>query len=177
MSDAKTEKIIEAAERLFLANGLRATTMEAIAREAGVAKPTLYDRFSDKENLFRAVVDRRFSVLREGFAAALAGEGGAAERIAWALAAKFTAIHEMLRRSPHATEILEANAALAGGETEALFDWTCGQIAATLVAEGMADAEAKARARLVVAAVDGLKAHADDRLGEDVRFVAARLLA
>ena len=177
MGDAKTERIRAAAERLFLADGLRATTMEAIAREAGVAKPTLYGRFSDKEVLFRAVATAFLERLKGLFDAALAGEGGAGERIARALAAKFIALNELLSTSPHADEILEAHARLGGGETAALFDWTCARVAAVLEQAGQPDATA--RAALVVAAADGVKEHAPrgTALADDVTFVVIRLLA
>lgn len=48
-------RIIDAAYELFLAFGLRRTTIEDIARKAGIRRPTLYRRFSDKDAIFQAV--------------------------------------------------------------------------------------------------------------------------
>src|SRR4051794_26297375 len=45
------ERIAEAAFRLFAANGYAATTMEAIAREAGVAVQTVYFTFHTKPDV------------------------------------------------------------------------------------------------------------------------------
>ena len=60
----KAETILAAAERAFLARGFGAVTMDAIAREAGVSKATVYAHFTGKEALFGAVVahvsERRF---------------------------------------------------------------------------------------------------------------------
>lgn len=42
----------------FLRDGYAATSIEAVAREARVAKRTFYARFPDKAALFRAVVER-----------------------------------------------------------------------------------------------------------------------
>ncbi len=60
----KAEMILAAAERAFLASGFGAVTMDAIAREAGVSKATVYAHFSGKEELFGAIVvrlsERRF---------------------------------------------------------------------------------------------------------------------
>lgn len=60
----KAETILAAAERAFLAAGFGAVTMDAIAREAGVSKATVYAHFHGKEELFGAVVahltERRF---------------------------------------------------------------------------------------------------------------------
>ncbi len=50
--------ILDAATAAFLAEGYAATTIEAIARTCGIAKRTLYARFSGKPALFRAVLER-----------------------------------------------------------------------------------------------------------------------
>ena len=52
------ERILVAATELFLAEGYGSTSIEAVARRAGVSKRTLYDRFDDKSALFAAVVHR-----------------------------------------------------------------------------------------------------------------------
>ena len=60
----KAGAILAAAERAFLAAGFGAVTMDAIAREAGVSKATVYAHFHGKEELFGAVIahvsERRF---------------------------------------------------------------------------------------------------------------------
>jgi TetR/AcrR family transcriptional repressor of mexJK operon len=52
----KAESILAAARRMFLASGFGAVSMDAIAREAGASKATLYAYFASKEELFGAVV-------------------------------------------------------------------------------------------------------------------------
>src|ERR1700751_1458696 len=52
----KAESVLAAAKRAFLANGFGAVSMDAIAREAGVSKATVYAHFGSKEELFGAVV-------------------------------------------------------------------------------------------------------------------------
>ena len=54
----KAEIILAAAERAFLAAGFGAVSMDAIARDAGVSKATVYAHFHAKEELFGAVVAR-----------------------------------------------------------------------------------------------------------------------
>jgi AcrR family transcriptional regulator len=56
---ATRQAILEAAERLFMRDGYPATTMEAIANEAGVSLKTVYLPFSTKSGLLRAVWDLR----------------------------------------------------------------------------------------------------------------------
>src|SRR3954454_17586139 len=54
----KGEIVLAAAERAFLAAGFGAVTMDAIAREAGVSKATVYAHYMSKEALFGAVIAR-----------------------------------------------------------------------------------------------------------------------
>jgi AcrR family transcriptional regulator len=53
------EDLVAAAERLFVANGFHATTVDAIAAAAGYTKGAVYSNFASKEDLFLAVYERR----------------------------------------------------------------------------------------------------------------------
>ncbi len=52
----KRQAILDAAMRVFAREGYAQAGMDAIAAEAGVAKPTVYNHFGDKENLFRQAI-------------------------------------------------------------------------------------------------------------------------
>lgn len=52
-------EILAAATKLLLTKGYDGTSMEAVARAAGVSKRTLYLRYSSKEALMKGVVDDR----------------------------------------------------------------------------------------------------------------------
>ena len=52
------ERILDVAETLFLGQGFGATSIEAVAKRAGISKRTFYHRFPGKERLFEAVVRR-----------------------------------------------------------------------------------------------------------------------
>jgi AcrR family transcriptional regulator len=52
------DAILDVAAALFLRDGYAATSIEAVARQAGVAKRTCYARFPDKAALFQAMVHR-----------------------------------------------------------------------------------------------------------------------
>lgn len=54
--EARPSEIVDAALELFVEKGYRATTMEDIARAAGVTKGTPYLYFANKEEIFKAVV-------------------------------------------------------------------------------------------------------------------------
>ena len=53
-----SDRILDVATALFLNDGFGATSIEAVAKRAGISKRTLYHRFSGKEMLFEAVVRR-----------------------------------------------------------------------------------------------------------------------
>ena len=53
---AVTDAIRAAALRLLVSRGFAAMSMEAIAREAGVGKPALYRRYTDKASLVVAAI-------------------------------------------------------------------------------------------------------------------------
>src|SRR5688572_10876856 len=92
ISPERRGRILDAARYLVLLQGLRATTMEAIARKAGVAKPTLYSYFSDKDAVFQGILEELTAAVLNGFFAALHGEGDAVTRVGSALAAKYKTI-------------------------------------------------------------------------------------
>jgi TetR/AcrR family transcriptional regulator len=59
MHDATTrEGILDAAERLFAAQGFPATTIKQISHAAGVNSALLYYYFEDKERLYHSVLER-----------------------------------------------------------------------------------------------------------------------
>jgi AcrR family transcriptional regulator len=63
----RQEEILKAAFDVFSAHGYEATRIDDVARQAGIAKGTIYLYFRDKELLFQAVVrnliPRKFDVL------------------------------------------------------------------------------------------------------------------
>jgi len=67
----RQEEILAAAFEVFAAHGFEAARIDDVARQAGIAKGTIYLYFRDKEQLFRAVVrsllQKRFDVIAGGF--------------------------------------------------------------------------------------------------------------
>jgi TetR/AcrR family transcriptional repressor of mexJK operon len=52
----RSKRILDAAEKVFTAEGYGAATMEEVARVAGMSKKTIYALFPDKEHLFAALM-------------------------------------------------------------------------------------------------------------------------
>jgi TetR/AcrR family transcriptional repressor of mexJK operon len=65
----KRQAIVDAAFTVFARHGYAQTGVREIAEEAGVAKPTVYNHLTDKENLFRhALISASEAVLAENLA-------------------------------------------------------------------------------------------------------------
>jgi TetR/AcrR family transcriptional repressor of mexJK operon len=81
IDEAKTEAILDAALALFSEKGIQ-TSMEAIARRAGVSRQTLYNRFPSKVEIGRALAARRSDAISAPLRA-----GGDPETVLTAMAA------------------------------------------------------------------------------------------
>jgi AcrR family transcriptional regulator len=57
-TDATRDQVLDAALGLFIEFGLRRTTMEDVAHQAGIGRATIYRRFGDKHQLVQAVILR-----------------------------------------------------------------------------------------------------------------------
>ncbi|WP_051215599.1 TetR/AcrR family transcriptional regulator [Granulicoccus phenolivorans] len=173
----RAEAILAAAQELFVARGFRATTMEAIARAAGVAKPTLYARFPDKETLLRVIGERVVSQARDSFAAALREPGDPVERARSALRTKYRAMEALLGDSPHALELHAEFARIAPETITDLHRLAQENLTILLTEAGVSDPAE--RAEVVLAAVDGLRERIADqeKLVRLVDFTVAKLLA
>lgn len=66
LSEKKRLQIITAAETLFAAGGLDATSMDQIAAHAGVSKRTVYNHFATKTDLFAAILEAMFGKVDQG---------------------------------------------------------------------------------------------------------------
>lgn len=69
------EAIVEAAERLFLERGFGAVSMDELAEAAGVARRTLYNQFSSKEEIFREMLGRVSHQLEDTFPPGIETQG------------------------------------------------------------------------------------------------------
>lgn len=59
--------ILDAALKVFAAQGFSGASMDAVAAEAGVTKPTLYSYFPSKESLFQAMMLGKRDVMLDVF--------------------------------------------------------------------------------------------------------------
>ena len=79
--DEKRQRILEAARKRFRYYGVRKTTMQEIARDAGVAVGTLYLCFKDKDDLLVAATEEYVARHRRQAEAILASAAPAADKL------------------------------------------------------------------------------------------------
>jgi len=65
-STDKREEVLDIASENFRVKGFDGTSINVMAREAGISKESIYRYFGSKEDLFLAVVERELAVYRQG---------------------------------------------------------------------------------------------------------------
>jgi AcrR family transcriptional regulator len=74
-TEATTGQLLEAARRLFAADGYTATSLEDVVAAAGVTKGALYHHFDSKRDLFREVFEQEEIALARASHEAYSREG------------------------------------------------------------------------------------------------------
>lgn len=118
MAGDKREAVLNAGRTLLLKQGFRATTMEAIAAEAGIAKATLYKYYGDKDAVFVALATELLIGVHEAFVELLKAEGTLTLRVAEALVAKYRTLGEYMAGSAYADELLDVHHKLVGAQVQ-----------------------------------------------------------
>ena len=73
--DAIRQFILEHSEQLFITHGYQKTSMDMVARECGLSKPTLYKYFTNKYEMFTSLYERLYRRLNEAFKVLLVQNG------------------------------------------------------------------------------------------------------
>lgn len=175
-TETKREAILQAAAELMLKHGFRGTSMEAIARSAGVAKPTLYACFPDKTAVFAELVQRVVAEWRGNFLAALTGDGDVVTRVGAALTAKTKGTLRLISASPHAAELYSEHDRLSAPLLRDYDRQVSGALEAALREAGVAQARFLTQVLLAASFGIGHKAQSPAELGPALRLLAERLV-
>lgn len=65
--DATQTRILDAADALLVQRGVHGVTIAALARRAGVSRPTVYRNWNDADDVVRAALLRRVALILEAF--------------------------------------------------------------------------------------------------------------
>jgi len=178
----RRKEILDAAKRVFEAHGYAATTMEAVAEEAQIAKGSIYNYFKSKHDLFRTVFLEDLPKNFMDVTARWASQGSAADKIQRLLDLWYSRLQEHKRTGKL---VLEFWSAAAHGEQEELaemfgtvYSHARSEVAA-VIAEGVASGDFPSHvqpgvaAALILAVFDGmmLQALLDARITVDESFV------
>jgi AcrR family transcriptional regulator len=104
----KYDVILAAAKQLFGHYGYRRTSIDDIAQEARIAKGTVYLYFKSKEEIFRALCQQLLDTVLSAAEEACRTAGPIEQRLRQMLAAKFDYLFELVHRSIHARELIDA---------------------------------------------------------------------
>ena len=115
--ERRRPQILDVAFELFLERGYKGTSMDAIARAAGVTKPVIYACFAGKAELFGALLDREEQRMFAQFGAAFA-TGAEPGDLGSMLVAGFTALLKAVSDTPETYRV----ALLGGGDTDPRID-------------------------------------------------------
>ena len=174
--DSRQKDILMSAWQAFSAYGFRKTSMDDIARGAGISRPALYLHYKNKVDIYRSLAQFYYDGAVVDFAEALTQDGPVGEILGEAFLAKSGEIVASMLTSPHGHELLDTKQTNAtdvaeSGEArlaEILTNWLNEQVAAERITlPGPADDVA----RISLASVKNLMQVADSHDGfmRDVR--------
>jgi AcrR family transcriptional regulator len=147
VSDQNVQRLLEAALTLFSRHGFKRASMADIAREAGVARATLYLRFADKRAVFEALAASVVDSALAGAEGAWREDAGLADNLEATILGKDLRFFRLLRATPHGAELFDLDAELARVEA--------GRLDAGFTALLMRRAEGAAAAGADIAALGG----------------------
>ena len=111
--DDKQSVILTAAWAAFACYGYRKTSMDDIAKGAGMSRPALYMHFKNKEDILRSLVAKYFDQAAIAVTDALSSDGSVAMRLLRAFQAQGGILMETMLTSPHGMELLETSTGAA----------------------------------------------------------------
>ena len=179
----KRGTIIAAAFDVFINYGFRKTSMDDIARAAGMSRPALYQVFRNKTEIFRAASMGLLDVLGHTARKAFDSDKPFEERLFDSLDQSILAVHRKIDATPHGAELIGVNEEIAS-DIEA--QW-CDQMVEAIAA-GISDAaqkgeiaiqptgtDARSVATILMQAMEGMKGKylRGEPIEEDVRRLVA----
>jgi AcrR family transcriptional regulator len=111
-AQARLDQVISAALTVFGRYGYQHTSMDLIAKAAGISRPALYQHFSGKDDIFRATGERLADELIAAAETAAGTDGSSADRLYCTLAVKLDLTAESVGAPFRRDLVAEASARL-----------------------------------------------------------------
>ncbi|MFD4542911.1 TetR/AcrR family transcriptional regulator [Streptomyces bauhiniae] len=163
MSDAdRVTTILQAAYTCFTRHGVRRTTMDDLARQAGMSRPAVYQYVRNKEDAFRRLVQHLLDDALAASRAAVTDRKDLPAQLTGALTAKLDLVGRVWRDSPaHAAELLAVDARLSADLLTAYDEAMTDLLAGALSQAGLGT-DAREIAHVLLALTRGLEADLTD---------------
>ncbi|UZF94493.1 TetR/AcrR family transcriptional regulator [Bosea sp. NBC_00550] len=139
-ANARVDQIADAALRLFARYGYKRSSMDDIAKEAGLAKATLYLHFKGKDDVFRAMLDLLARRVEARCREVIERRGPFPERLAALLQAHHGQAYASFGTGEHLVELKAVMNAIATRELQA-FEQIFASFARQLLREAEAQGE------------------------------------
>ena len=174
--DPRRDAILTAAFDCFVNYGFRRTSMEDIAAAVGLSRPTLYQTYRNKADIFRGFVEAMIGVVVKDVRRAFEGDGSIEDKLIAALDRGFLQPHREIAATPHGDELMGVNKEIAGD----LFERWMSDMEA-VIADGLQQAtgrDSRRLARLIVNAVEGAKTRntSPEATERDIRDMVALVM-
>lgn len=189
--DDKRSTILRSAFEVFVTYGFRKTSMDDIARQAGMSRPALYKVFRNKTEIFRGLAEEMMSGAAAKARAALMRPGSFHDRLKAAMDESILDVHRFIEQTPHGLELMGVNDEIAADIEERWCDVMADVVAhgiASTVDDGELDlsrtgSTPESAALVFMQAMEGLKSDAmrgkpiEHHVDALVRFVSGALTA
>jgi AcrR family transcriptional regulator len=106
-ADPKQQAILASAFEAFRLYGFKRTSMEDIARGAGMSRAAVYLHYRNKEDIFQSLAKGYYDMAVEAVSGILAQDLSLEETLHQAFLAQAGPIYESLVSSPHGQELLD----------------------------------------------------------------------
>ncbi|GAA3431788.1 TetR/AcrR family transcriptional regulator [Kutzneria kofuensis] len=186
MTDDRSDRILDAALPVFCRYGYGKTTMQDVARAAGISRAALYLHFATKEDLFRAGSRRAHARALDQVDAVLAEPTDVVSRVSTAMATYFGGLMAQISSNTHGGELFDASLSVSGDSVGEANTALVSRLAAALDAAAAAgevslstvDTTGEELARLLLATADALaKASPDPQVWREQRALLFRLVS
>lgn len=152
----RREQLLTVARQVFARRGFHETSMNDVAKDAGVTKPVLYQHFASKRELYRAVLEDVGQRLQTNVIEAAALATSPRQQVETGL----TAYLDFVESDPEGFRVLFTGASREDEEWAGIADGVersvANGIASLIAVEGMSEAHRQALARGVVGMAEGM---------------------
>jgi AcrR family transcriptional regulator len=155
--DVRRQLIMDSAMAVVLRYGFQRTTMEDVAKEAGISRPALYLMFRNKTEIYRALAESVMGEALQRAEAALSASGGIEARVFAAVKTGILDPTDFLMATAHGAELIDMKHNMAA---DAMQDWRAkkaAMIAQALEQSGAAKAKGLSGAALADILLDGME--------------------